>query len=92
MVKARGRHWLGGRIAQVDSTKYKRVCSAFCAVHVVGGGAAVRARDDVGVGVRVQERVVDGLVRVRCVAAQRVRLAGERVVERGCRSGVMGQR
>ena len=52
------------------------------------GGAAVRAWDDVGVGVRVavfsQERVVDGLVRVRCVAVQRVRLAGERVVERGC--------
>ena len=61
-----------------------------CAVHV-DGDAVVRARDDVGVGVRVQERVVDGLVRARCVVVQHVRLAGDRVVERVCRSGAMVQ-
>ena len=63
----------------------------FCAVHGVGV-AVGRARDDVGVGVRVQERVMDGSVRARCAVVRRVRLAGDRVVERGCRSGAMGQR
>ena len=47
---------------------------------------------DVGVGVRVQERVMDGSVRARCAVVRRVCLAGDRVVERGCRSGAMGQR
>ena len=65
--------------------------AAFCAVHD-GGGEAVRERDGVGVGVRAQERVLDGLVRARCVVVLRVRLAGGRVVERGCRRGAMGQR
>ena len=63
----------------------------FCAVHGVGS-AAGRARDVEGVGVRVQELVMGGLVRVRCVAVRRVRLAGDRVVEGGCRSGAMEQR
>ena len=64
--------------------------AVLCAVHV-DGGAVVRARDDVGASVRVQERVVDGLVRARCVVVQHVRLAGDRVVERVCRSGAMVQ-
>ena len=33
-----------------------------------------------------------GLVRARCAVVQRVRLAGDRAVERGCRGGAMGQR
>ena len=65
--------------------------AAFCAVHG-GGGEVVRERGGVGVGVRAQERVLDGLVRARCVVVLRVRLAGGRVVERGCRRGAMGQR
>ena len=65
--------------------------AAFCAVHG-DDGAAVREWGGVGVGVRVQERVLDGLVRARCVVVQRVRLAGDRVVGRGCRRGAMGQR
>ena len=63
--------------------------AGFCAVHGVGV-AAGRARDDVGVGVRVQERAMGGLVRARCAVVQRVRLAGDRAVERGCRGGAMG--
>ena len=65
--------------------------AALCAVHG-DGGAAVCEWGGVGVGVRVQERVLGGLVRARCVVVQRVRLAGDRVVERGCRRGAMGQR
>ena len=50
------------------------------------------SREHVGVGVRVQGRVMDGSVRARCavvrhVCAPGVRLAGvrrDRVVERGC--------
>ena len=38
---------------------------------------------------RVQGRVLVGLVRARCVVVQRVRLARDRVVKRGCRSEVM---
>ena len=53
--------------------------AVLCAVHV-DGSVVVRAGNDVGAGVRVQERVVDGLplVRARCVVAlvvQHVRLA-----------------
>ena len=57
-------------------------------------GEVVRERGGVGVGVRAQERVLDGLVRARCVVVLRVRLAGGRVVEpQGCRTrGAMGQR
>ena len=51
------------------------------------GGAAARARGVVGGGMRDHERVVVGLVRVRRVVVQRVRLAVGRVVERGCRCG-----
>ena len=65
--------------------------AALCAVHG-DGGVAVRSRCGVGVGVRVQERVMAGLVRVKCAVVRRVRLAGDRVVERRCRSGAMEQR
>ena len=65
--------------------------AALCAVHG-DVGAVVRSRGGVSVSVRVQERVVAGLVRARCAVVRRVCLAGDRVVERGCRSGVMGQR
>ena len=65
--------------------------AVFCAVHGVGC-AAGRARDGVGVGVRVQERVLGGLMCARCIVAQRVRPAGDRVEERECRSRAMGQR
>ena len=65
--------------------------AALCAVHG-DGGAVVRPRGDVSVSVRVQERVMAGLVRATCAEVRRVRLAGDRVVERRCRSGAMGQR
>ena len=65
--------------------------AALCAVHG-DVGAVVRSRGGVSVSVRVQERVVAGLVRARCAVVRRVCLAGDRVVERGCRSGFMGQR
>ena len=65
--------------------------AALCAVHG-DVGAVVRSRGGVSVSVRVQERVVAGLVRARCAVVRRVCLAGDRVVERGSRSGAMGQR
>ena len=43
-------------------------------------------------GVRGQECVLAGFMRVRRVAVQRVRLAVGRVVGRVCRAGVMGER
>ena len=74
----------GTRVLCAWRTAACRCLQHFCAVHGVGS-AAGRARDVEGVGVRVQELVMGGLVRVRCVAVRRVRLAGDRVVGRGCR-------
>ena len=56
------------------------------------GGASARVRSVVGDGVCAHERVSVGLARARRSVAQRVRRAGDRVEERVCRSGVMGER
>ena len=47
------------------------------------GGAAVLARSDVGVGVRVQECVLARMACARRVVVQRAHLARDRVEERG---------
>ena len=78
------------RVVSVENSSLL-MFAVFCAVHGVGC-AAGRARDGVGVGVRVQERVLGGLMRARCIVVQRVCPAGDRVVERECRSRAMGQR
>ena len=62
------------------------------------GGASARVRSVVpqvqvvGDGVCAHERVSVGLARARCSVAQRARRAGDRVEERVCRSGTMGER
>ena len=56
------------------------------------GGASARVRSVVGDGVCAHERVSVGLARARCSVAQRARRAGDRVEERVCRNGTMGER
>ena len=58
-------------------------CAAAAAARVCGG---------VSLGVRGQECLLAGFMRVRRVAVQRVRLAVGRVMGRVCRAGVIGER
>ena len=66
------------------------VLAAFGGVCSIGG-ASVCVRSVVGDGVCAHERVSAGLARARCSVVQRARRAGDRVEERVCRSGVMGE-
>ena len=56
------------------------------------GAAAARVCGGVSLGVRDQECVLAGFMRVRRGAVHRVCLAVGRVVGRVCRAGVMGER
>ena len=56
------------------------------------GGASGCVRSVVGDGVCAHERVSAGLARARYSVVQRACRAGDRVEERVCRSGVMGER